>query len=59
MNLACDAGFYGRNCGETCSEHCGSGNCNTTTGYCEMDCQSGWTGLRCVNGKFDWLINRK
>jgi hypothetical protein len=59
INLACDTGFYGQNCEEKCTEHCagGSRNCNTTTGNCEMGCQPGWIGLRCVNGTFDWLTD--
>ncbi|KAI0210807.1 hypothetical protein LSAT2_004413 [Lamellibrachia satsuma] len=42
----CDAGTYGNNCAERCSQHCAAGSapCDRVTGTCSGGCQQ-WYGL--------------
>jgi hypothetical protein len=44
INLACDAGFYGRSCKKKFSKNCDGGNrnCDPTTGHCKLSCKPGW-----------------
>lgn len=46
--LACNEGFYGRNCSEVCSPNCMI--CRHTDGLCA--CKAGWSGPRCTEGDY-------
>lgn len=53
--LECQPGFYGANCGYTCSLNCYymyTNRCDTVSGYCNNGCLSGWTGSRCSQRNF-------
>ncbi|XP_062599082.1 multiple epidermal growth factor-like domains protein 10, partial [Saccostrea cucullata] len=44
----CSAGFYGKNCGQRCSENCFITNrCDRFTGECMGKCKPGWKATRC------------
>uniref|UniRef100_A0A4W5RH13 EGF-like domain-containing protein n=1 Tax=Hucho hucho TaxID=62062 RepID=A0A4W5RH13_9TELE len=45
---ACQAGFYGESCSQTCGCH-NNGSCYPGSGQCV--CTPGWTGPRCLQGE--------
>lgn len=44
---ACDVGFYGINCEETCGRCLRAENCSFTDGTCFGGCQDGYRGRTC------------
>lgn len=44
--LACNKGFFGKNCSKVCSPNCKT--CKNTDGICS--CKAGWMGLTCTKG---------
>lgn len=45
---ACQHGYFGSECKDTCSTHCsGNGSCNSITGVCDNGCKDGWSGSTC------------
>ena len=46
----CSEGFFGPNCTLPCG-FCLNGLCNHANGVCQQGCQSGYGGVKCVNGK--------
>jgi hypothetical protein len=52
MIIVCNAGSYGHNCVEKCSENCAGGqeNCDPISGRCRLGCKAGWIGQLCDRG---------
>jgi hypothetical protein len=51
LKIACQAGQYGKNCGQRCSENCRMTNrCNRFTGECDGGCIPGWRLPTCQQG---------
>lgn len=46
----CEDGYYGSNCSQQCG-HCKDGISCASNGHCPSDCESGWFGRLCVDGK--------
>ena len=51
----CDAGKYGKECRQTCSDHCAeAGNpCDHVTGECTYGCDPGYYTDTCILRKFN------
>ena len=55
--IGCGYGWYGEGCKQRCDKNCENNTCDSVTGHCERDCNSGWTGHLCNKGnKGSWLI---
>lgn len=55
--IACDDGYFG-DCASIC--HCRTGICEKTTGMCPNNqCDEGWMGSTCSQGKKDFLLLTK
>lgn len=50
--VACESGFYGKDCRHRCSVNCSVAHyCDRFTGQCIGGCKPGWTGFMCDQGK--------
>lgn len=57
--LVCDEGYYGYDCGNTCSGHClNSSPCNKQTCHCDKGCNSGYSNSDCSRSNLtdEWFI---
>ena len=51
----CPTGSYGDECKESCSGHCAGPDslaCNHVDGSCDGDCQPGYQGKKCDQGRW-------
>lgn len=52
--LVRELGFYGKSCCNQCSLNCiVTNSCDRFTGECNGGCKTGWTGMTCVQSKYD------
>lgn len=54
--IACLKGFYGLECAFKCGFCAGAESCNFVDGRCNNGCADGYTGEKCLDGKF--IIHR-
>jgi hypothetical protein len=55
--IACQAGHYGENCLQRCSDNCKVTNrCNRFRGECDGGCKPGWKLPTCQQGNWTHIL---